>query len=157
MKIYTSYYYHVRFFKSNMLPLSTAVWDPKWFHNKPDNKSIYVDKRGIINGARAIMFVPDETCMDLCRGPETCKSGDPDECKFLKNYRKQLDKLKFNKVMDWLKECTKVLDTDEEPIVVLLFHEKPDNPCSERVVVTKWFKDHGVNIKELKYPIEDNY
>ena len=32
MKIYTSYFYQIRFFKPNMIPLSTAKYDPSWFH-----------------------------------------------------------------------------------------------------------------------------
>lgn len=28
MKIYTSYFYMIRFMKPNMIPLSTAKWDP---------------------------------------------------------------------------------------------------------------------------------
>lgn len=33
MKFYTSYFYKLRFFTPNMLPFSTAKWDPKWYHN----------------------------------------------------------------------------------------------------------------------------
>ena len=32
MKIMTSYFYAIRFFKPNMIPISTAKWDPKWYH-----------------------------------------------------------------------------------------------------------------------------
>lgn len=32
MKILISYFYQIRFFKPNMIPLSTAAFDPKWFH-----------------------------------------------------------------------------------------------------------------------------
>ena len=31
MKIYISYFYAVRFFKPYQIPMSTAVWDPKWW------------------------------------------------------------------------------------------------------------------------------
>jgi len=30
----------------------------------------------------------------------------------------------------------------------LLVYETPQNPCSERVVIQQWFKDHGMEIKE---------
>lgn len=29
MKIRTSYFYQIRNFKKNMIPVSTAMWDPK--------------------------------------------------------------------------------------------------------------------------------
>lgn len=32
MKFYISYFYAVRFMKPNTVALSTAMWDPKWFH-----------------------------------------------------------------------------------------------------------------------------
>ena len=30
----------------------------------------------------------------------------------------------------------------------LLVHEKPDNPCSERLGLVKLFADHGIELKE---------
>ncbi len=41
----------------------------------------------------------------------------------------------------------------EEPIVVLIFHEKYDNPCSERWAVQQWFKENGMEIKEFNKEI----
>lgn len=161
MKIRTSYFYQVRHFRDYMLPLSTAMYDPKWFHDNKGNSYQFRDKNGIINGGRAIMFTPDKNCDGLCHGPETC-DGKPDNCKFLKNYKKQLDNLNFKKVMKWLEDCAEFCAKwstykGEEPIIVLLFHEKPDNPCSERWAVIDWFKEHGVDVDELEYPIKDNY
>lgn len=37
----------------------------------------------------------------------------------------------------------------ENPIMILIVYEKPDNLCSERVVIKKWFKDNGVEVKEF--------
>lgn len=157
MKIYTSYFYQIRFMKKNMLPISTAVWDPSWFHGFMKNPDfLFVDKRGIINGLRCPAFAPGDTCNTLCRGINRCETQDSSKCEFLKAYRKQLDDLKFDKVMKFLEKCADKLDT-EDPIVVLMFHEAPCNPCSERIVVQQWFKDHGIKVTELKYPIKDNY
>ena len=33
MKIRISYFYQVRNFKPNMIPMSTAISDPAWFHD----------------------------------------------------------------------------------------------------------------------------
>lgn len=156
MEIYTSYFYHVRFFKENMLPVSTAVWDPKWFHNNHGQKHIFEDKRGIINGIKMPAFIPGEECHDLCGGPDKCDTHDPNTCKFLTKYREQLDSLNFKKVMKHLEACA-TLTKSKKPIVVLLFHETPDKKCSERQAVQEWFAKHGVTVTELKYPIKDNY
>ena len=31
---YISYFYQIRNMKHNTLPVSTAMWDPKWFHER---------------------------------------------------------------------------------------------------------------------------
>ena len=156
MKVYTSYFYQVRFFKPYMIPLSTAMWDPKWFHNFKGSKHIFYDKNGIVNGAKAIPFVPGEQCEGLCDG--SCIEKHPESCEFMNAYRKQLSKLKYKKVMSWLEAIGNNLVKDgQEPYMILLFHEKPDNPCSERVAVQEWFADHGLEVTELEYPIKDYY
>lgn len=157
MKIYTSYFYQVRFFKSNMLPMSTAIWDPKWFHDFKDQKHLFIDKRGIVNGLRMPAFAPGESCTGLCTGVDSCKDQNPEKCKFLKAYKKQLKKLNFDKVMNHLTKCCDQLIKFDDPAVVLLFHEIPNNPCSERKAVQDWFNEHGIEVTELKYPIKDNY
>ena len=39
---------------------------------------------------------------------------------------------------------------EEEPEIVFLFHEAPDNPCSERWVVQQWFRANGYEISEWR-------
>ena len=34
-------------------------------------------------------------------------------------------------------------------VFVLIFHETPNNPCSERWIVQKWFKDNGYIVEEF--------
>ena len=157
MKIYTSYFYQIRNFPKNLIPLSTAVWDPKWYHNNNSLKYVYRDKRGIFVGLRAEMFAPDGTCQDLCRGPDRpdiCyQEGGRYGCSFLNTYRRQLDKLDFNETIEGLKELSRSIQelehSDEEYDIALIFHEIPDNPCSERRVVQDWFKDHGITAEEF--------
>ena len=45
----------------------------------------------------------------------------------------------------------RVVKNGEEPEIVLLVHEAPNNPCSERWPLFEWFKKHGIDAKE--YPI----
>ena len=49
-----------------MIPVSTAMWDPKWFHDfTGDEDYIFKDKRGIYNGIRASIFLMTSVCEGL--------------------------------------------------------------------------------------------
>lgn len=154
MKIFTSYFYQVRFFKPNMIPLSTAVWDPAWYHNGfKDNSSIFIDKNNVINGLRVLPLVPDETCSNLCHGRENCKDSDPITCSFLDAYHKQLQKINYYEFLGKLESHVSYLcnrfNISGEPFAVIMFHEALTNPCSERIVVQKWFAENGLEVTEL--------
>lgn len=154
MKIMTSYFYQIRFMKQNYIPLSTCVGDPKWFHKNSYDKSFqWKDKNGVWNGLRAEPFVPGAECDGLCHGRETCNAYGPQTCSFLKAYRRQLDKLDFNEILERFQHIgtaiQKVEGFTEEPVYVLIVHEAYDNPCSERWVIQDWFKDNGYEIKEF--------
>lgn len=159
MKIMTSYFYQIRFFTPNMIPLSTAKFDPSWFFNNQKQGYQWKDKRGVWNGLRAEPFVPGVECNGLCRGPETCNSGGPHSCPFLKKYREQLDKLNYEEILQRFETLGEKVQQeggwfDQEPILVLIVHEAYDNPCSERWVIQDWFKDHGYPIEEFIHPKE---
>lgn len=149
----TSYFYQIRNMKANYIPLSTAVWDPKWFHQNKGHSFQWKDKNGVWNGLRAEPFVPGQACEGLCRGPETCMAYSPQVCAFLKTYYRQLEELDFQEILDRFERLAKqiqdVENFPEEPVIVLIFHEKYDNPCSERWPVQRWFKNHGYEITEF--------
>lgn len=153
MKLMTSYFYQIRFFEKYMIPFSTAVWDPKWYHERLGPQHLYFDKRGVINGLRAPMLVPPVWCRDACRGYEVCKWKDPNTCAFLQAYGSYVNTLSVPDFLIWLETaCNKIKLRnwfDEEPVAVLLFHEKYDNPCSERVPVTQWLQRNGVEVTEF--------
>lgn len=153
MYIMTSYFYQIRFFTPNMIPVSTAKWDPKWFHQNKSQNWQWKDKNGVWNGLRAEMFAPGPSCDHLCRGPEVCNSGDPQICPFLRTYRTQLDQLDFKDVIQRIYNLGKAVQEaegfTEDPIVVLIVHEAPTNPCSERRVIQEWFRDNGYPIEEF--------
>lgn len=152
MKIYTSYFYKVRFFTPNMIPISTAKWDPKWYHDFKGEKHQFIDKNGVINGLRAEVFAPGPIASQFCRGTENCYLNDPHTCLFLRAYRLQLDELNFDDILSRTETlCKNVRDSihyEGEPIAVFLVHEAPDNPCSERAVIQEWFKSHGIDVVE---------
>lgn len=155
MRIYTSYFYQIRFFTPNMIPLSTAIWDPKWYHANQKQDYVFRDKRGIFNGLRYQPLMPDDSCNGDCRGRDQCKISDPNKCDFLKHYRSQLDKINFQDLLLELKSIAdstaRLLGTSDDMIICLIVHEAPSNPCSERVVIQQWFKDNNFPISEWSH------
>lgn len=151
MKFATSYFYKIRFFNKLMIPLSTAMWDPKWFHN---DCHLFIDKNGVINGLNYTPFNPGNHLSGLCSGRNACIGKDPTKCKFLQGYRDQIYSLDFNQVIeDMNKICNSYRNyskiDDEELTVVFIFHEAPENLCSERAVIQDYFNDHRIECKEI--------
>ena len=136
--------------KPHQIPFSTAIWPPSFFHAG----SPAPDKNGVLLGLRANPFIPGPLCEGDCKGPNCCnlKIDSAEKCNFLKHYRQQLDKLNFNKVIKRLEELGLVakeeLGFEEEPELILIVFEAPQNPCSERRVIQEWFSDHGMEIEE---------
>lgn len=152
MKICTSYFYKIREFTPNMIPISTAMWDPKWFHDFKGPDYIFKDKNGIYNGLRYESFAPGTSCEGLCRGSDGCAQT-PDSCTFLKAYHNQLNSLDFNLVIQELSELAQKIQSyerfEEDPIIVLIVYEKPETQCSERSILHKWFSEHNYSIQEV--------
>lgn len=150
MKIYTSYFYQIRFFTPNMIPFSTAVWDPRWYY-KNHQGDWYIDGRGVINGLRAEPFAPGPQLQGLCRG--ACIPGHPADCSFLEGYWNQLNQLNFDNIMTRTETlCNKVAQycNQTNPIAVFIVHEAASNPCSERGQIQKWFKKNGIECEEWR-------
>lgn len=156
MKFYTSYFYQLRFFTPNMIPISTAKWDPKWFHDFQDSKHVFVDKNGVYNGLRADPFVfPESFWEELEKTGEECSKECPHtstECAFMRLYYKYLKTLDFNEIKGRCENLAlrvkEKAGFEEEPVIVLLVHEKADCPCAERPILWKWFRENGVEIEE---------
>lgn len=162
MKISTSYFYQIRNFKENMIPVSTAILDPKWFHDFKDNSYFFKDRNNIWNGIRSSYLFPDGECDSLCKGQKdgVCIAGnieaDPMNCEFLKAYRRKLDNVGFEKIYSELEQIAnkvKEINKIDDPHIVLMVYEDPNNNCSERRVLHEFFKEHGVEVEELEYPI----
>lgn len=142
MKIFTSYFYKIRFFKPYQIPFSTALFDPKWFHDFKDQSYKFIDKNGVINGLRAEILHPDSSCEGLCSG-KPCEHS-PNSCDFLKTYRKQIFSLNYDVVINEFKtradRIQYILKFVEEPEIMLIVHEAPSNQCSERNILQQFFK-----------------
>ncbi len=153
-QIYTSYFYQVRNFKPFVVPISTAKYDPKWFHKKEKGLSyIFQDKNGVLNGIRYNLFVPGPSCDSCCTGPENCDTKNPVQCEFLKRYTEQLEKIDINRVfktLDFLKDYVKTTYKIEKDLIFcFMVYETPKNPCSERRVIQSYFTSRGILCAEL--------
>lgn len=161
VKVYTSYFYQIRNMNENCLAFSTALGDPKYFHDFTGDKTYkFIDKNGVLNGLRAEPFCPrlDLPPEKICSGKEGCAhlAADlPWYCDFLLEYYKKLTMLdpqdieqRFRKVQaDW----EEYLGHSIESTFILLVHEAPTNPCSERVMLQRWLKENGFGGEEWKF------
>ena len=116
MKIYTSYWAQVRNFPTTLIGLNTTIFPPRWRKLGQDNRGVWViDCPPLKSG---------HNCDGLCNGK--CAPKHPQDCKFLYEYKRQLDDIDF----------------------AFIFFEKYDNPCSERWAVQRWLKEHECEISE---------
>ena len=142
MKIATSYFYQIRNFTPNMVPVSTAMSDPGWFR-PPEGKEYYIDKRGIVCGLRyeplIVQSMGTHSCP--CENKELAPAC-PTMCEYKDLLYSFVDKEKTLKAFEY---CLNKFNADT---IVLIVYETPNNPCSERWALQEFF-----NCKELEYPI----
>lgn len=173
IKIWISYFYQVRNFPNNLIPFSTAQYDPKWFHKFEDQNKIFIDDRGIVNGLRLNKLVfPKEAYRYLVENDSACSKNCPlmnkvehqvqknqmtndwktFGCKFMDEYFKYLwNNVDYDKLIDYLKQCKikfEVLYDIDDIEFVLLVHEPPSTPCAERIVLKRWFEEFGYKLEE---------
>ena len=143
MNIVTSYFYQIRNFTPNIIPVSTALSDPAWYR-PPEGKEYYIDKRGIVCGLRYEPLIVQRYGEHIC----PCESKDlAPACPTMIEYKQLLfslvDKEKTLKAFEY---CCNKFNADT---IALMVYEAPNNPCSERAALQKFF-----NCKELEYPIK---
>ena len=161
-KIYISYFYQIRNFTPNMLPLSTAMYPPKWYRQMGIN-DYWVDKNGVINGLDISEFIfphkifnehlGDAKCCNEC-GFYPISEDHYKWCPFMKVY---YNHLKSQNLIDILNKYSnniirlfnhvfkKNIDT-----IVLIVHEPPEKYCGERPVLKKYFSDYGIELEEWR-------
>lgn len=154
VKIYTSYFYMVRFMEPHHIPLSTARWDPKWFHNFQGQGEVFLDMHGVLNGMRASQFAPSDKCSVLCLGKDECPLAGQGNCDFLMQYREQLASESVEEFVTYLDSQVPMLRSclhlDRDPEFILLVHEAPGNKCSEREAIQRWFAKGGIEVVEWR-------
>ena len=158
MKIYISTFSNIRNFKSNMIPISTALGWPWWLYKDTGYKigTYYVDKNNVMIGISDDRLHFDKS--EFEKLDEPCQKNCPyidraPNCQFMTNYYNQLSKLSFSEIIEDFKntaeEVRKVTHFEEEPIIVLLVYEAPTCKCAERPCLQRWFKDNNYELKEF--------
>ena len=143
MKLYTSYWYNVRFFPHNLICLSTVVWKPKYpVKDSTGQSPIIIDCEP---------FKPGKSCEGLCDGK--CIPKHSYDCAFLKNYREQLKQISGEEFLNHLNHLEKEICKQEgfdSVDFALIVYEKPSNPCSERQAILEWADYNGLAIEEWR-------
>lgn len=137
----------LRFLKPNQIPISTALWDPKWYNR--DGK-VYVNDKGVIFGLKCPPLSPQECTPGCC----PCNNKTPSKCKFIQEYMESLRKLNFLEIKQGLenmaREVQRFMGFTEDPEIILVVYETPNNPCSERGSLIQWFLENNVNLEEYE-------
>lgn len=130
-----------------------------WYHNfTQDYNHIFKDKRNILNGLRCEAII--EQGRHSNHGPDICPCDKKEyqTCSFLQQYRNNLENIDFNEMYNDMLELAEnykqTENIEEEIILVLIVYETSSNPCSERKPLQDFFNAHGIECKELEYPIQ---
>ena len=158
INFYISYFYQIRNMKPNMLPVSTAMWDPKWFHDGRGNGYRYIDKNGVINGIRMIdLMMPLYKWEELVKRNESCEHCNnwiAGMCPFMQEYAKCIreknpDFQKFITFCDgYLQFLNQHLNLYLDTIIFIVY-EAPSRGCGERPELQQWFEENGMELKEF--------
>ena len=77
-----------------------------------------------------------------------------EQSKFIQEYMESLRKLNFLEIKQGLenmaKEVQRFMGFIEDPEIILVVYETPDNPCSERRSLIQWFLENNVNLEEYE-------
>lgn len=160
MKVYVSYFYQIRNFNKYMIPLSTAMFDPKWYHDDKGKDNLFWDKNGIINGLRCYQFIFDEQKYAGWCG-DTCEWKGKGSCPYLSAYRTMLEKIDWTGLMQFFKSViTYVANHNgdytniDKYNICLIVYETPQAICSERTELVRWFKEHDIDLLEWNKEME---
>lgn len=134
-----SYFYQIRNFTPNIIPVSTALSDPIWYR-PPEGKEYYIDKRGIICGLRYEPLIVQRKAEHCC--PCENRSLAP-RCPTLLEYRELLETIDFDKMIKSFEFCLNKFNKDT---IALMVYEAPNNPCSERFSLIDYFAAHDINL-----------
>ena len=160
----TSYFYKIRFFKKNMIPLSICMYDPKWYKDGKDKNGQRYGLR--CNGHSSAQpnknllpfLVPQEYHSDTdC---ECCNNKGNIHCDYLNRYRNQLHKyidgneeLLLSQILNEIKinypdltssygEADNGSSSSNNLVVVFVGFETSSVSCSERFVLSEYINNN---------------
>ena len=160
MKIYITDFYHIRYFKDNMIPIATTQGWPYWIYeyNHQQRGNYFVDRNNVVNGILeenlGINFGKyfeklDEKCGEAKPCPYLDKVPN---CQFMDSYYQYLTSLNFNNLLKEFErvaeDVRKINNYVGEPIIVLIVYESSKYKCAERPVLQRWFSDNGYQLEE---------
>ena len=163
MKYMISYFYQIRNFTPNMLPISTAMYPPKWFVK--EGTKYWVDNNNVVNGASIDEFIfPkhlfNEEIDDVDKCSNECGfypvSEDPYKwCPFMKIYYNYLHSQNLIDILTRYEHFVehmfnKILNIGVDTIVFIV-HEPPERYCGERPVLKRYFEENSIELEEFIY------
>lgn len=167
MKWMISYFYQIRHFTPNMIPLSTAAFPPAWYMNCC--RTPWKDKNGVINGIGIKEFIfpinlynqlsNNDKCSQHCAYYDRLLNTN-EFCPFMNLYYNYLkDKnlstiiYAYERMVESCNDYEKMAGfcNDQIDTIVLIVHEPPTKLCSERIVLKQIFKENGIELEEFNY------
>ena len=134
-----------------MVPVSTALYDPKWFKKK----IVEFDSNNVLIGVNDRRLNPDPHD-NYC---ENCSIKDPSgPCQFIKSYKDKLSKIdpkKFLATYESLEKSiiqlykAKKIELLDGVQFVFMVHEAPWKECSERKSLQEFLAQFNLGNKEL--------
>ena len=168
----TSYFYKIRFFKKNMIPLSICMYDPKWYITGKDKNDQRYGLRcngdsGVQSDKNLLSFlVPQEYHSDTdC---ECCNNKGNIHCDYLNRYRNQLHKyidgseeLLLSQILNEIKinypdhinghdGVNNGDNNDNNLAVVFIGFEISSVSCSERFILSEYINNNKFFQKYFK-------
>ena len=154
MEYFITYFQNVRYLTEEYIVIDTSIWAPKWL-DPSNGKRQYINENNVLIGIKEESFLipEDEIPEEMCNGKPCPYINKHPHCQFLDAYEKHLAKIDFNgylipELHRVAEEVRKITHYKGEPKIILLVHEKPDNPCSERLCLIRLFEKNGIILKE---------
>ena len=137
-----------------MIPVSTAMFDPKWYHDNDFDGRLFWDKNGVINGLRCYQLIfNSKDYQNWCS--DTCEYRGTGGCPYLTAYKKMLGMVSWSDLLDFFKQViTYVVNHNcdwgnvDKYNICLIVYETPSAVCSERTVLKEWVKENGYDLVE---------
>lgn len=145
MKYSIANFGQLRYFKPNQIPISTAMYQPKFWKFGMDKHNVFL---GITAPELSPAGIQEHVlCGKPCKYKQAVMTN---SCPFLRSYLNYLLTLDFKKLLaDFSKvaeDVRKISLFTGEPEIVLLVYEAVDNPCSERFALQQLFSINGLTL-----------